>query len=858
VAIVIKDVRWEDEDWDGGGYDIHVLANDEPSPSLTKQLVVLYNDGGAKDKGDWIANLTGLGFKASFTPEFVRTAVAGTNLVKHAPTGVTVDTTTGVVKLPPGSVPTPPLAGSEGVLRNFLIRAAVTDPDGVEFATKPSIRVHLHDFLMFGWLTPAQLTVRRDFAPEPDELPRQRFSILAQFNDGVVGDITRHPGIKWTSNHPFDVHVVEATGGLKALSSSAKADISVTLPAALNTPGTSVADGRVLCAPDWDTQVKAELVGGSPGLKAVATATNIIFLSEGFVASEKDQFRCAVIAMVHFLRSSQRTRPYDLLRNSINYWMAFVPSREKGESTVYEMMSVKRGAKTRWDEVPLPEAPAAGIYSPEALVHELGLPTDSDTAFTTLAAQKPIWVKRYGAKVDGRVNTARFDKWRSLATRTLANERDTAFGLRLGDRPRAHNPSAARAPLMSAFRCRRQHLDRFFKGLVAKDGTPIGHLWNVAGAKDRPLVAFICAGARDAGVRDPNDERLVLALSLRTESEVEATLDASGALELIPYPIPSRPGLEGTTTLAHEFAHALGLGMVHPYGVGDEYGGKRPLMIPTEAEAGVAPYGNLQTETSLKGGGVVIVGGNIKWGKWHRIAKGAVLRAKPTPDVAGFRLHLVKHPRPKIEKDDLVRLRQRPLALATTTSAEFLVLQRDGDDVIVTNLPGQNADPRTFGAGDVVFVPRRGKQVPPMVRGPELMLVSKAIRDHVSLLHAPLNATSFLGPLPPTPHVCIATGGAIMRADNVPLTGLHPSRPRYRAWITGIYDGGHDYECGVYHPAGVCLMRRRLIPPQKRQPGISPIYHFCHVCRYILVDNLDPTLHGAIDDDYQGMWPEPD
>ena len=32
---------------------------------------------------------------------------------------------------------------------------------------------------------------------------------------------------------------------------------------------------------------------------------------------------------------------------------------------------------------------------------------------------------------------------------------------------------------------------------------------------------------------------------------------------------------------------------------------------------------------------------------------------------------------------------------------------------------------------------------------------------------------------------------------------------------------------------------------------------FCPVCRYIMVDLVDPTKHGVIDRDYAGIYPDP-
>jgi hypothetical protein len=71
-------------------------------------------------------------------------------------------------------------------------------------------------------------------------------------------------------------------------------------------------------------------------------------------------------------------------------------------------------------------------------------------------------------------------------------------------------------------------------------------------------------------------------------------------------------------------------------------------------------------------------------------------------------------------------------------------------------------------------------------------------------------------------------------------------RPRTLADIVGIYEGASYHDCGVFRPAGRCKMRsgyRKLVP-------------FCHVCRYLLVDRVDPTRHGALDAVYEREYPQ--
>ena len=65
-----------------------------------------------------------------------------------------------------------------------------------------------------------------------------------------------------------------------------------------------------------------------------------------------------------------------------------------------------------------------------------------------------------------------------------------------------------------------------------------------------------------------------------------------------------------------------------------------------------------------------------------------------------------------------------------------------------------------------------------------------------------------------------------------------------RSWIVGAFEGGSNYTCDIYHPSGECVML-----------DSSKAKQFCHVCRYAMVDQIDPLKHGAIDRDYDKQYP---
>jgi hypothetical protein len=58
--------------------------------------------------------------------------------------------------------------------------------------------------------------------------------------------------------------------------------------------------------------------------------------------------------------------------------------------------------------------------------------------------------------------------------------------------------------------------------------------------------------------------------------------------------------------------------------------------------------------------------------------------------------------------------------------------------------------------------------------------------------------------------------------------------------LVGVYFGGSQHACGVIHPTGSCIMRAN----HNRRS------RFCPVCRYVIVDLLDPEQHWQVDRDY--------
>ncbi|HEV8449165.1 MAG TPA: hypothetical protein VGQ44_20220 [Gemmatimonadaceae bacterium] len=802
------------------GYDIHVVAG-TTSPSLLPALAINHGTPAVNvaATGPLPAGVT-VAFQAAFNGALVG---GGPNFAGF---GVTVDQNTGAVTVA-NPIPGPPF------LRNFLIRAVVTDPAiAPPFVKK--VRVHIHNAVTRIWLTPNPLSIRRG-------ADGQRFSVLAEFDDQTVGDVSRLPALVWSSGGA-EVSVDAATGGLTATQDiTAFVPITVTLPAAW---GGASATATCNTLPAWsppDRNVK--LIAGSAGAARMADVVNFVFVGEGFQVGEEPMFEQRAQAFATFLRTSSAAQPYGICSGEINYWMLSLESPDRGSSPLYEIAPVTRGAKTFGREVPQPVDPqaAAAIWTTAQAIHEIGLPVHAHVG-VAFNVQQAEWTALFGAGVAAHVNAALHTEWLTYAERRLVNETDTALGLRCGERPRVEQSSPPRAGGWHPFRTTRAQFEQMLVNLrdaAAPGGPAIGAVWG-PGGKDRILVAALCAGARNAGGRTlpPND---LIATTFVVNSEVElAPVAGTRGFTLVPYAVPVDAPLDSQCTVAHESAHALGLG--------DEYGSAGSL--PASRVADVAARLNLQDVASVAVPPPALDPTRLKW-TWPRITKAGVLTGPLTLQGAEFRIPLRPgHERP-FAVGDKVKLRERPLTAAVIPSIELEVTVVDAATHQIQVKAGGVFVPVTWGAGSIVFAEKHA----PGAGGAVLGLISPTVLAHITANGIPLN----VAPVAPAAHVCAADGRTVQPALSRPAA-LPAGKPKWSAWIVGAFEGGLTYGCGILHPTGACMMRQLLLPEGAAQAEFKVkevAYRFCPVCRYALVDRIDPTQHGRNDAWYDSRYAEP-
>lgn len=765
-------------------------------------------------------------------------------------------------------------------LRSFLVTA--TAKQGAAQATART-RVHLHEsFLRQPWLTPWQLTVRKGAG-------NMRFSVLAMFSDGVIGDITNWspfeprafdadhtyvhapgsdtPALTWDPpesippGRPVVVGVDPITGVLGADAETGTARITVR-------HGAFAASATVTCAKPWSTPLNLTLVSG-PGPDAVNYVPNVLFLPDGFVDADRVRFGQLVGEVVMELSTRPHARPFAAFAGRMNYWMAWVPSREAGVSVLDELDRDRKDTPARTGsslELPSPQRPPAATarWTLEQLVNEVGLPVPVGDLGLTVDQLVQVWQDRYGPRVVKTRLEHLVPDWRARADRVLLNERDTAFHMAYGDRPALDGPNHEQGLALNPRRLHNDDFETFLDHLRDPKGNPLPRLWTTE--KDHDLVVMLCRSLRRGGQnssRSPTRPGKLLGVSLDTAMYHPLEAEAANGWNVRLEPIPKRVHYHTWTTSAHELAHS--------WEIGDEYavtvGAATPDML---ADADM--QANLQTRESLLepdgNGGKVLSPANIKWGLWPRIAKAAVLLGKPER-VSGtnrLKLTLVPVPGPALPKEarfaqgDVVRLRTRSFTKALRFTKSFTVTRIDGIKLEIAPRDGHAVDDTvldTYPAKSIVMAAVQQPDPDPAHGdfGLPLGLMTNETRARIGVTHNPLNAQPLVGEAPaPNDQQNRACANRILSlptpATNFPNRAV-PKPPPISAFTIGLYENGGEFTCGIYRPTGICVMCAATF---EAAGGKLEFSDFCLVCRYAIVDAVDPRLHFEVERDFRQRY----
>jgi hypothetical protein len=605
--MAISDIGWDGLGAATAGYDLHVLAG-ESTPPLNDRLVFQRKDAGgnvtnhfASTKSippDWAAKPADV--DAKFVAEFKADGPQAAG--KHAGHGIEVEEATGKVEIAAALPATR--------LYNFLIKAELTDKADNTPPLSIRIRVHVHESIQKIWLTPRKLIVRSGAT-------NQRFTVLAEFDDGSYGDITGRTDLGFSSSNNAGVVSVDVASGLVTYVAAGTAQITVT--GSPSPPdGTDTAD--VLAQPSLAVERRIERVRPR-GMENFMLKTNFLFLPDGFTVGERQTFNDIVEQIVERLQTDVFTYPYSLLKDSINYWRLadadFLASEEESVGVLSQASIVGRKHQQA-SRLPFPSDPgAAPKWELENMIFRVGLPVWGDRT-KDLAAKINDWRKLYDniQQNDPHISNDVFLKWRALHTRKLLNERCTALGFAIDNHPRVDLDPDRYLELDP-----RRFAEADFQAMISKlrkgaaPGTGVvGATWTTG--KDKGLVCVICRSRRVAGERNPTG--LASSLARDDEQPVQAAPAPRRGVDLVTtsrfLPLHSMVPI----TVAHECAHAFGLG--------DEYGGG--LNYPAHRDADIAENGNIQPASEVRFLSDPISPLFIKW-NWPRLTAAGRLTEKP-------------------------------------------------------------------------------------------------------------------------------------------------------------------------------------------------------------------------------------
>ena len=712
-------------------------------------------------------------------------------------------------------------------------------------------------------------------------------SVYAEFDDGVVGDVTQHHGITWFNNAPAaaDGVTVEADGAMRAAASAVgkSPNIEATLPARISKTGVTTATGKVRVEPSWvGATVTATLLAGGPGLTRTADVPNVIFLSDGFTSQAS--FERVVRAIHTELRTSPKTSPWNhLFTNSMNAWWAFINSQEAAATILCENAFVtipsKPSVAAPMDQVVAAAGKlrlTAGELSLEQLIEIVGLAVTADIG-KTLTTKLGEWKTFFDSALEPstgsgtkKVNSQVFTLWQRLAERRLLNERDTVLGISIGEKPRHQNLlNSNQLTYNTLARINRRNLDQFLNSLVDSTGNPIGNNWSQDAlnkrGKDYSLVIILSAGTLLVGTRNESKEGaelfgsgIMTALVDNRLSMATIAASASGltvpvshaiaisdpisprALRIDPFPIPTVIPAETNALVAHE--------MCHEFRLGDEYarlenaGRNVPASVVTQR----LPRHNLQEETTLLTGGQIDTN-KILW-RWPRIRKAGVLVKQPSPagvSAGPFTIELRTGHGSLFGVTEEVHLRVRDLLTAASRqlSHKLKITGISGDVLTLAPVPSATIDLSSFGPESLLVQP-----VPASSNS-----ANNPTADVFAELLSPLMRAQIQGSTPPKPQT-VRPCAQDIRDTQAPInfpTGLIRPTSSTLPRIVGLFAGGLEFSCGIYHPSGECIMRSNI----KVVGGTRTVTQFCPVCKYALVDRIDPTQHAKIDPEYDAEYP---
>jgi hypothetical protein len=736
------------------------------------------------------------------------------------------------------------------------------------------VRVQVHSQVLGWWFGIPSLTVAKD-----DAIAHTQVSIYALFSDDakktdLVGDITGHGYVNLTSsnNTVFEPHI-NKSGRIWGRSTGTGILTGNFLGVSKNIPVKVI-----------DYAQQRNVLDPVQYVKPFAEAHNMLFIPEGFrdTADDREKFNKIVTELVDKIFHKPRHSPYNILQGSFNVFKVFEPSNQHVITSGCGINDEDDPRLPSGFHVPYINAVssiAAIPYTPEELIMNVGLPLRNETR--TPAQLKALWASQslpnYNA---ARVDDDLISVWKKQRSLGILEARDTVFGFNYGQRyadrgsgfgsitvPATDSPSAALSnfikrlyewfyagPTRLIVPDPRRHppevhrdnqnnpsniVMQYISGLhYMYDSTQhIGQEWipDVNGNTFKPSVGFIGVIVNDGIHGGGNLNSSTMTTTAINSGNSLAFQYVNTATEKILRRNPPNNISEDIDEVIDVIAHEFG----HSFNLGDEY-----ESFPDDDAIGSDQYDNIANLTSVQLNSNFMTNrlfdpDKIKWFDLLRIdlasklvedstTDGGNLKVKINPQYAGkWSEAKTQNKTADIRKPQITSEgRQLPLVF---DDAHYLVrleiLNVDATNGFVTlggpELPSPPLP--VFPKGSFIFVPLRDSD------GNLIYVVEKKVLNFLKN-----DATNKNLPLNKDADRARVNDGSDDPKD------IPDFKPACKAYKTiGAYEGANYHTGMQYRPAGNCKMR-----VQEDTGGGG---EFCHVCKYLIVNRVDPEMHDVLD-----------
>lgn len=716
-------------------------------------------------------------------------------------------------------------------------------------------------------------------------------TIYAEFDSGDLEDISGHPYVTYLSLAPSFVQVDPKTGRVTGVTPGSTAGIRI-LEAFL---GNVIGDLRI--------EVRESLNADRPIVERVTfkghgpEKRNILFLAEGFSQSEEGQFKRIAREIDRRMRTSKFHQPFKLLSDDYNTWTAFEASNESGV-TIGPSLRQPLNYTVLIEDVP---PGTAGNYSLFELVDLIGFPDNIQRDSTyTLANALVDWAGVSGFNGAG-VELGIFNAWQEIQTGERAKAKDSSLGImygrRLGDRfANADNRIADNTwyraqPINRNFfykdvrRTGTEYFQRdgifyhnsqpilqrhwtkeffdYLNSLKLKGSVPtdpyynIGQKWDLD-SDDQGLVIIIVNDEIHAGnyMLTPN---IFGCISVgRSDLDVSSIVGA----KLIDHtPNITNYFIEPLTAIVlHELCHGIFLG--------DEYedwrGKNQSTLSQVPQIIWHELFHNLNSIGTVQGPNPPL---NPIGSKWlitlFRIEKSSAILTDVQNGSAPNTLEIELYPNEvkkwtigedvflitknlNINAKSGVNLEFYPKSNRHRTTAKHNLTISNINGNLITVSGGTLQPNETFPKGSMIFKPK-------MYAGNPLGIFLPGVLNYLN------NSTGNLANGMPRIDRFFSNKGGNCNAANEGLANTPPSNtlqvaipasqqniPGIRYRIIGMHEGGGGWNCGIVRPTAVCKMRSEYYVIEKNH------FRFCHLCKYIIVQEFNPSKHAELDKDYPG------